>query len=536
VLRWAWLKRVVAGAIFGMYMAHLLYFLNPQVDITPGRLVAVTLVYGFICGLLFGSALWGFRVLRVKLIERIPDTSARARGFGYIVLAAFIATAIYWIHLAVLRIYLPIGAVRILSKATNVITATAFVLLVLWIVERSADTRLSRSIVGTALVLIALSSFFLYQRRESYRTEKKNVVVANIGTVAGKRPLIFITIRNLPYDWIVTMNGEGVMPWFDRATRQSFFTRLEPFPTTSSRALWASLATGKLPYRHGVTGRFSYRTALSGPDPAERFLLLPSGVGFRTWGLVPPVERISAQLPSGDALPVWSLFARVGLTANVISWPATKSVANVQNNAGLTARITRGGPARLVEDMSVDGAALTAAQNTGDTDITVVAVERFAETQRALDVWTNDLPSRDSPAGEVIRNYAHYLDQLIGQIAAANPDHLIVVSSPTAVAAPSLPATPWSFLMQGIRNSDPGADDGFFLITGPGVTNRPNPAPVLLEDVVPTILFAAGLPVGRDMDGRILSEAFVDDFLRRTVLSAIQTYEAEQLVVRRRGA
>jgi hypothetical protein len=535
VLRWAWLKRVVAGAIFGMYMAHLLYFLNPQVDITPGRLAAVTLVYGVVCGLLFGSALWGLRLLRVKLIERQPDTSARARGFGFIVLAAFIATAIYWIHLDVLRIYLPIGAVRVLSKATNVITVTAFLLLIFWIIERSAARRLSRSIVGTALVVVALSSFSLYQRRESYRTEKKNVVVANIGTVAGKRPIIFVTVRNLPYDWIVTMNGEGVMPWFDRATRQSFFTRLEPFPTTSSRALWASLATGKLPYRHGVTGRFSYRTPLSSPDPSERFLLLPSGVGFRTWGLIPPVERISAQLPSGDALPVWSLFRRVGLQASVISWPNAGAGFSRSRETPPAPRLTRSGPSRLVEDMATDGAALATARE-ADSDLTVVAVERFAETQRALDVWSNDLPGRDSAGGEVIRNYAHYIDELIGQIAAANPDHLIVVTSPTAVAAPSLPATPWSFLMQGLRNDDPGADDGFVLIAGPGVMNRPNPAPVLVEDVVPTILFAAGLPVGRDMDGRILSEAFVDDFLGRTALSAIQTYEAEQLVVRRRGA
>ena len=53
------------------------------------------------------------------------------------------------------------------------------------------------------------------------------------------------------------------------------------------------------------------------------------------------------------------------------------------------------------------------------------------------------------------------------------------------------------------------------------------------QDVDPAV---AGLPVGRDMDGRILTEAFDDEFLRQTKLSAIQTYEAEQLVVRRSGA
>src|SRR4051794_8289096 len=86
-LHWAYLKRVLAGAIFGLYMAHLLYFLNPQVDVTPSLLAVVTLIYGAICGLLFGSVLWGLRALRVRLFGR-PDANGpyRAHGFGFVVL------------------------------------------------------------------------------------------------------------------------------------------------------------------------------------------------------------------------------------------------------------------------------------------------------------------------------------------------------------------------------------------------------------------------------------------------------------------
>src|SRR3954464_2712541 len=85
---WAYLKRVLAGAIFGLYMANLLYFLNPQIDITPLRLASVTLLYGLICGVLFGSALWLLRMLRVWIFGK-PDTDGayRAHGFGFVVLA-----------------------------------------------------------------------------------------------------------------------------------------------------------------------------------------------------------------------------------------------------------------------------------------------------------------------------------------------------------------------------------------------------------------------------------------------------------------
>src|SRR5437763_3964651 len=184
-------------------------------------------------------------------------------------------------HLEVFRIYLPVGAVRVLSKATNLITLTAFILWLLWFAERNAERARSRAIFIAGVLVIAVSSFGLYERRDSYRTVKQGVVVANIGTIAGQRPVIVVAIRNLPYDWILTLTGEGSLPFFDQARTHGYFTRLEPFPATSQQALWASIATGKLPFRHGVTGRFAYRTPLNGRDPTDRFLILPSGVGFR---------------------------------------------------------------------------------------------------------------------------------------------------------------------------------------------------------------------------------------------------------------
>ena len=137
--------------------------------------------------------------------------------------------------------------------------------------------------------------------------------------------------------------------------------------------------------------------------------------------------------------------------------------------------------------------------------------------------------------GEALRAYAQQLDRMIETIVRENPDHLVVVVSPSAVVPTEVPTTMWSLVAQEIRNDDPGADDGFVLITGPGVAHSPNPPGAEVIDVVPTILFAADLPVGRDMDGHILTQAFNDEFLRKTKLSAIQTYEADKLVVRRTG-
>ncbi|HYC61292.1 MAG TPA: hypothetical protein VEK79_17185 [Thermoanaerobaculia bacterium] len=529
-IRWAYLKRVLAGAIFGLYMAHLLYFLNPQVEITPGRLALVTLVYGITCGLLFGSALWGLRALRVGLLGR-PDPY-RTHGFGFVVCAAFVSSFIYWMHLKLLRIalYLPVGAVRILSKATIVITATAFVLLALWVLERNADRKTSRIIFIIGVVLIAVSAVFLYQRRESYRTDRKEVVVSTIGAVAERQPVILVAIRNLPYDWIVTMKGEGLVPWLDGATESAYFTRLEPFPTTSPKSLWASLATGKLPYRHGVTGRFSYRTPLN----REAFLLLPYGVGFRAWGLIPPVERISAPLPSGDALPVWALFHRLQLPANVVRWRSVKTPP--QQSAQIAAaakRFDATGRARpeILSALATDLGAAAAVR--GDATLTAIELDGFEFAQRAVRVYLNEIPPRGTVKGDAVRAYVQQLDRALGEIARKHPRHLLVVCSPHAVTPPKLPANVWALGRDAVTREVIGADDGFVLVTGPNAAHRENPSSARVVDVVPTLLFGAGLPIGRDMDGRILTDAFTDEVLRRSALSVIQTYEAERVIVRR---
>jgi hypothetical protein len=544
-IRWAYLKRVLAGAIFGLYIAHLLYFLNPQVEITPARLAIVTIIYGAICGILFGTALWMLRLLRVKLFGKPELTGTyRAHGFGYVVLSAFIAAALYWMHLYVFRIgYLPIGAVRVLAKATNLITATAFALLLLWVVERNADRSRSRAIFIAGVALIAISSFFLYQRRDSYRVEKQSVVVADVGTVAGQRPVIVIAVRNLPYDWVLTLTGEGSLPFFEQARSHGYFTRLEPFPASSQEALWASIATGKLPFRHGVTGRFAYRTPLNGRDPTDRFLILPSGIGFRFWGLIPPVDRIAPRLPSGDVLPFWVLFERVGLHAAVIDWPslaprqhlspvvAPAAVQRFNGTGRARDRIFKG----LMADLSTVEAIRAAASNK-DFTIVVGALNGFEEAQRAIHIFTNDLPPRSTMKGEVLRAYTEQLDSVIGSIAHQFPDHLLVVVSASGPVPPELASTPYAMFRDWISNADPGADDGFVLVRGAGIAHPEKPTPASPDDVVPTVLYSAGLPIGRDMDGRVLTDAFTDELLRQNALSLVQTYEAKQLVVRRGGA
>lgn len=514
---WNYAKRVVAGAIFGLYMAHLLYYLNPQIEITPARLILVTLIYGVLCGLIFGSILWGFRWLRLLLFGR--GEAPRPHGFGFVVAAAFLSSFVYWVHLELLRVYLPRGAIRILSKATTVIAVTAAVLLILWLVERTAERRTSRALFTSGVALIFVSSFFLYQRREAYRPDTRAPVVAQIAT-GRERTAIYVALRGIPHDWIITLRGEGIVPFLASAIDRGFFTRIEPFSTTSPKALWASLNTGKLPNRHGVTGRFSYQTPLN--RAGEPFLLVPMGVGFKGWGLIPPVRRISASLPSGSSIPFWLAWERLGFTTDVFGWtdpePRRAPAGRRDDDRDpLTAEDRR----RLEQAMS--------------STATLIAIE-IESVERSLPpagAHRNELPARHTPQGESIRAVVAALDAALARLAERHPGALLAIASPSASDPPELPVT-LPAIARAIEDAqDPGADDGAFLLVGEGVVSRANAPAAGVVDVAPTLLFATGLPIGRDMDGRVVTEAFADEFLRARPIRLIQTYESERLDVRR---
>ncbi len=560
-LRPGYIKRILGGAVFGLYMGYLVFFLNPQIDVTPARLAPVVIVYALLWGAIFGTALWLLRVARVRILGR-TEGDFRPHGFGYIVVAAFLSTAIYWGHLAFFRIYLPPGAVRILSKATTLLGAVAFALLLLWVVERNAEKRLSNWIVLVAGVLILFSSFVLYQRRGSYRERERPVVPVPIAVHAQQKVTI-VAIRSLPYDWIVTLTGEGELPYFKRGTESGFFTRMRPFNSSSSRSVWASLATGKLPHRHGVTGRYSYRTLL---NPGEPWLNVPIGIGFRNWGLLPPVERISAPLPSGNALPVWGMFQRAGSTPVVVNWPAStgrlRSVPLAITDEicrNPAAAISPGFAPQLVtlcreagqidpqlllrleplsasrfatvrqavvsDDASVK-AAIRLANSTG-ASLTVVSLTEVDSMVHALEVEGNNLPGSDSRAGDIIRAGMHRVDALLAEIDRSIDGDILIVVSPSGPRLPSIPASPAAAIAELFSDSDkPGSDEGFLLVMGPRTTPAPNPPIVQVVDLVPTALFGAGLPIARDFDGRVVTEAFADPALSGSSALYIQSYEA----------
>jgi len=56
--------------------------------------------------------------------------------------------------------------------------------------------------------------------------------------------------------------------------------------------------------------------------------------------------------------------------------------------------------------------------------------------------------------------------------------------------------------------------EGILLLRGPGIKVMPNRKSAYIQDVTPTLLYALGIPVPDDVDGRVLQELFTQNFTR----------------------
>jgi predicted AlkP superfamily phosphohydrolase/phosphomutase len=66
---------------------------------------------------------------------------------------------------------------------------------------------------------------------------------------------------------------------------------------------------------------------------------------------------------------------------------------------------------------------------------------------------------------------------------------------------------------------------GIVLLKGPRIRKDVHLQRAHIYDILPTMLYLVGLPVGRDMDGQVLGEAFDQDYFRKHPVKFIPTYE-----------
>lgn len=358
-------------------------------------------------------------------------------------------------------------------------------------------------------------------------------------------------------DWktIMPLMEAGHMPTLQKMMQQGASGKLATLDPPLSPILWTSIATGKLPYKHGIHGFTEPKPDGSGIRPitnlsrkTKAFWNILSQENFKThvvgWWPSHPAEKINGTMIS-------NFYQRAPSLDIKEPWPMMKGSVHPEEKTDFYAKL-RVHPGELTEqhilpfvprageiDLKTDRRLNSLAQITADCSTIQAAATYILEHEDwdvtavyfdAIDHYCHGFmryhpPRRDHISEEdfalyqsVVAGAYRFHDMMLERLLKlAGPettvilisdhgfhaDHLRPIYLPDEPAGPAAEHSPY----------------GIICMSGPGVKAG---VPIMgagLLDITPTILSLLGLPVGKDMDGKVLTNVLENTQLPPPVLS-----------------
>jgi hypothetical protein len=529
-----WLLPIAPALLAGAHLTGLLFFLNPDHPISLGALALGTAYYG----LLFAVPSIGVHLLFARLV-RAPVSRLLPWTVTVVVGAGALGD---WVHASVWTYFLPPGINVQLIKTALWLTLGAVILFytaLLHAIQRRPWGWRSRLLVA----VVALGSVYaMFDRRTSFRPPA-TAPVRWVALEPAEAPrLVVLSVPGATLDALLPLAEQGKLPAVGALLEAGVVARMTGFAPSRPAALEASWATGKYPWRHGVSGESLYEARPIGSGRALR--VLPLSVGFRHWGLAGG-RVLPLTAAERTALPLWEIVARGGRSVEVAGFRPALGETTLAD-AGSFAPALRAEQALaasgweqlagwLGEDRRRLDALRLRLSGEAPPDTSFVSLSGLEPAALATFGGFARAELEGSRAGESRRaadaliTYLSGLDAEIGAIWEAIPEpRLLVVSSAYGVAAPGGASRLLRDLGGGeqrLRGTISGPPDGVLLARGVGFRQGVHLGDVRGVDLVPTLLYAVGLPVARDFDGRVVAEAFEPSLLGRRALSFVPSFE-----------
>jgi hypothetical protein len=531
------------GALAGAQLAGLIFFLNPRLPFAFGPVLRGCLVYGSLAG-------------AVSLALHLPFTwgrPGRARRVlpWSLTLALALCAFLDWTHASYFAYFLPPGINDRLIKTALWLTLGALIAFYTALLHSLSHRRYGpRSRWGLALVA-ALSIYAMVERREAFRP--RPVPTPRPATVeAGQRPRLWVIgLDAATLDAILPLAGQGRLPFLATVLQNGAYGRLSSLSPTRRDALWTSLATGKYPFKHGITGPRAFPAPFLAPG--ARLDLLPSGISFTRWGTLGE-KPLPPGVPRREALALWEILPRLGVPAGVVGWPAiqpedgeaafalTDGAFLPASHAADPAPLGRFGPrvpGPLLQALDADrrrlSAALALAGRSPQVEAVFLLLPGLREVSRrwfggfsAVQLEGEPKAESSRAANERVVAYYEWLDDQLAAVwrRQTGPRLLAVVSS-YGVNPQGGWRRVWGQMSPGaaLGGEFQGAPDGVLLLYGEGI--RPNAllTGARLVDVAPTLLYGLGFPISRELDGQVITAAFDKRFLAGNPVAFFPSYE-----------
>ena len=557
----SWFFDFVPGFLLGSQLGGLIFFLNPSLSFGALPFLRGAVLYGGTLGLVTTACAVPFTRGRPERARRIFPWSLT------IVLLA--AAAIYWFHASYFSYFVPPGMNARLIKAAAWLTLLGLIAFYTALLHSLRARPYSIRSQGLLWLLAAISLVVLVERREAFKPVHQPALPSAVERQS--RPLLMVVgIEGATLDAILPLVGQGQLPFFARLMETGVHTRLETLSPTYEDALWTSVSTGKLPYKHGVRGRWVFPAGfLSRGDDLR---LVPAGFGeraLRAMGF--PDRRPDAR--TREALAAWEILSRLGVQAGVVGWPASHPTGDDLDFAFsdqyfegnyLAARAT---PTELVErgilfkvelaeiDPGVAGQlglevphevlkvlagdlwreSLTTFLMDQDPDVRAwfLLLPGLTEVSRryfgsySAVQFEGDQAALHDQSAQFVTAYYRHLDAYLAELwqRTSGPRMLAVVSAFGTQAPTGLRRLAGNLSGKPIPGQISGAPDGLLFLAGGGLRQGVQLDAASVTDVMPTLLYGLGLPIARDLDGRVLTSAYEDSFLARNPLTFVPSYE-----------
>lgn len=567
---WLTADAALAALIAWPAEALLLFLLNPDLPFTPGGFAATMVALAPQVLLVFviaGPALVLFATsMAVGRSTRIGLSVRYILRFGLLDALVLAAAAMHqWRSL---RELLPDPARTALGLTATALVAAAALALTLVIY----DLRRPR-VLGAPWVL-ALAIAVLVPLGIAGDLRRVRVATPQPVHAPGFEPtrgLLLVEIPGLDLADLDQGIKRGSTPALEAFASRGALVRLDGRPLVDPVALHATLVTGQPPLRHGVLAAVRFRPATWGLS----FGVFPRGLLLRPLLLTPLWTRtpVGGAAVRAVALPgiADSLDLSFALVGDPLGWPSSDPSALVVPRTALQDRRVVQAPglsvayrcpgspvaanqlfdppagdlattptlaleveAALAEDICALGLARTLLNSPTPPQLMLVRLAGYGRVAWQFAGW------RDSAArgatdqeiaayGRTMTRYLRALDPELGRLFEAGGGRLQALVAPLGVRARQDVGRVGAALL---GTSDPtgtfaGPPPGLLILVGEGVrvgARLDRTAP--LTAVLPTLLWAEGLPAAEDM-GPIVRSAFRADFAEAHPVVTLPSFAAQ---------
>lgn len=326
---------VAGGALMAMYVAVLVFQLNPQipaVSMTALRWVGAVVAF---YGPYLSVALY-FLILGRDLLSTRPIRPAwlSIRLLAWLGAVTTVLTAcLTWANLASFSVVLSASAaerMRAGAWATTIIAAVLVTIVALRYSFRRKRSRPVGAVLIVCLVLSVVAPMWLRGPGELPvrlpRVERTN----GAGLGPGARPLrapvlLAPRVRVFALDgaslgFIRQHVAAGQLPNFGRLLDRGSTMDLATLRPTQAEPIWAAAATGKSPEKNGVRSGALYQTS---PDDVGAADILPDFCFASALVDQGFVSRTGLTSPALVARTLWDVLADYGVASGVAGWPLT---------------------------------------------------------------------------------------------------------------------------------------------------------------------------------------------------------------------